>query len=351
MLSLTLTHRNRNFLFFNFFFFNFDFQKYPALTLEVAGDLRRAPVTFENTALTASNYEEAIAILKKRFGNKQQIINRHMDILVNVSPVINEDTRKLRELYDTLESHVRSLKSLGLPSGSYRSLPSSIIMSKLPQELRLIISGEIRDQEWQLDTIMRVLESELEARELAVRHDESLLSAEGQAFPNFKMGTTTSALFTTHSGPTCTYCKQSHPSNSCKMVTNPAARKDIPIKQGRCFVCLRKDHLSKNCPSKLPRCYFQGIQDKVVSCSLHGIGDASTKTYAAVIYLHVTMTVGGYVKLVASKSRVAPVKELTIPRLELLAALVLAGLITHVKEALELDATITNMPCWTLIFN
>ena len=42
-----LTHRNRNFL-LRLFFFNFDFQKYPALTLEVAGDLRRAPVTFEN---------------------------------------------------------------------------------------------------------------------------------------------------------------------------------------------------------------------------------------------------------------------------------------------------------------
>ncbi|XP_068712813.1 uncharacterized protein [Montipora foliosa] len=49
-------------------------------------------------SLTASNYEEAIAILKKRFGNKQQIINRHMDILVNVSPVIDEDPRKLREI-------------------------------------------------------------------------------------------------------------------------------------------------------------------------------------------------------------------------------------------------------------
>ena len=49
-------------------------------------------------SLMASNYEEAIAILKKRFGNKQQIINRHMDILVNVSPGINEDTRKLRKL-------------------------------------------------------------------------------------------------------------------------------------------------------------------------------------------------------------------------------------------------------------
>ena len=60
-----------------------------------------------------------------------------------------------------------------------------------------------------------------------------------------------------------------------------------------------------------------------------------------------TTTVGGYVKLVASKSRVAHVKEFTIPRLKLLAALVLARLIPHVKEALELDVTITNMTCWT----
>ena len=52
-------------------------------------------------SLSASNYEEAIAILKRRFGNKQQTINRHMDILLHVSPVTNQDTRKLRELYDT----------------------------------------------------------------------------------------------------------------------------------------------------------------------------------------------------------------------------------------------------------
>ena len=97
---------------------------------------------------------------------------------------------------------------------------------------------------------MHVFENELEARERAVLHDKSQSSAEGQAFPKFQIGTTTSALFTKHSGPTYMYCKQSHPSYSCKMVTNHAARKDILFKQGRCCVCLRKDHLSKNCASK-----------------------------------------------------------------------------------------------------
>ena len=34
--------------------------------------------------LTADNYKEAVSILKKRFGNKQQIISKHMDILLKL---------------------------------------------------------------------------------------------------------------------------------------------------------------------------------------------------------------------------------------------------------------------------
>ena len=63
--------------------------------------------TISGQSLTASNYKEAIAILRKRFGNKEQIINRHMEIFLNVSPVTNQDARK--GIYDILESHVGSL--------------------------------------------------------------------------------------------------------------------------------------------------------------------------------------------------------------------------------------------------
>ena len=39
-------------------------------------------------------------------------------------------------------------------------------MNERPQELRLLISREIKDQDYQLDNIMHALENELKAREL-----------------------------------------------------------------------------------------------------------------------------------------------------------------------------------------
>ena len=44
---------------------------------------RTAQETITGLTLTSTNYHEAISILKKRFGNKKQIIARHMDILLS----------------------------------------------------------------------------------------------------------------------------------------------------------------------------------------------------------------------------------------------------------------------------
>ena len=46
---------------------------------------RSAAEAISGLTLTASNYDEAIEILKGRFGNKQQIINRHMEILLTLT--------------------------------------------------------------------------------------------------------------------------------------------------------------------------------------------------------------------------------------------------------------------------
>ena len=74
---------------------------------------------------------------------------------------------------------------------------------------------------------------------------------------------------------------------------------------------------------------------RVTECYLYGFGDASKKAYCAVIYFVYRFEDGKtHVRLVASKTRVAPLKELSIPRLELMSARILAQLMHIIKNAL-----------------
>ena len=43
----------------------------------------------------------------------------------------------------------------------------------------------------------------------------------------------------------CTYCHKSHPSVHCNVIINVKARKSLLLKQGRCFICLKKTNICK----------------------------------------------------------------------------------------------------------
>ena len=81
-------------------------------------------------------------------------------------------------------------------------------------------------------------------------------------------------------------------------------------------------------PVSIPRCYLDGIDSSSVSLTLCSFCDASTKAYAAIVYLMVKTECGPRVQFVVSKTRVSPTQELMIPRLELLSSLLLARLMT-----------------------
>ena len=81
---------------------------------------------------------------------------------------------------------------------------------------------------------------------------------------------------------------------------------------------------------RIPRCYFS---HQPIDVQLHGFCDASERAYAAVVFFSSTSSEGKVeVRLVASKARVAPIKRQTIPRLELLGALILSLLVSKLKS-------------------
>ncbi|GBO34381.1 hypothetical protein AVEN_174602-1 [Araneus ventricosus] len=69
---------------------------------------------------------------------------------------------------------------------------------------------------------------------------------------------------------------------------------------------------------------------------IHGFADASTAAYGAAIYVQCPSSESKSTYLLCSKSRVAPIKPVTIPRLELCAALLLSQLTQRVIKALNL---------------
>ena len=71
---------------------------------------------------------------------------------------------------------------------------------------------------------------------------------------------------------------------------------------------------------------------------IHTFCDASKMAYGAVSYARFVLKDGtSHITLIWSKTRVAPLKTLTIPRLELMAALHGARFSNYVKDALTSD--------------
>ena len=243
--------------------------KFKYLQGSLTGDVAQ---TIAGLPLSGENYSAAVELLNKRFGNRQIIISRHIEGLMDLPKVTKEnDLRSLRQLYDKTESTVRSLKGIGITTESYGTLLTPIIMSKIPPEMRLLVSRQLKD-EWDLDGTLKILGEELSLREKCAYAPINATSGfNGMQATKTKTKTTpesTTATFmvenenvvakSNNSVPFCLFCGKQHYSSSCNSITNPDTRKRILREKKRCFVCLRAGHISRNCRSNSKCFHYQG---------------------------------------------------------------------------------------------
>lgn len=93
----------------------------------------------------------------------------------------------------------------------------------------------------------------------------------------------------------------------------------------------------------IPR-YTMG--EEVFNIQIHGFLDASGRAYGACVYIRTTSSQDQITtRLLCSKSRVAPLKSIALPRLELCGALLLAQLTSKVLKSLRIP--IRQIYYWT----
>ncbi|XP_066927907.1 uncharacterized protein [Clytia hemisphaerica] len=200
----------------------------------------KAEQTISGLALSNENYPIAMKLLEERFGDEQIIISSHMNKLLELPKIMNvRDIIGLRILYDTAESQIRSLQAFGLLVKNYGPLLVPVILSKLPDSLKLIISQKSDSDIWDAENILKVLQKEILAREKLNTIGETV--SDFGEFAGLHVGGGESRK------SSCTFCDGKHKSHNCRTVSNIEARKQIIRRKGLCFVCLEKGHLSKNC--------------------------------------------------------------------------------------------------------
>ena len=122
---------------------------------------------------------------------------------------------------------------------------------------------------------------------------------------------------------------------------------DQPIPESMQLLFLRwLDGMKQMKLWQVPRSYTGCAWCDNEKITLHAFGDASEKGYGACVYLAVRFNDGSMTSsLVISKARVAPLKKVTLPRLELLGALLCARLLTFVMSSLHLSSEV-DYRCW-----
>ena len=138
-----------------------DIQKFSYLRSLLQGDAARV---IEGFPLTHTNYIQAVELLKERFGKEHQIVYAYMQGLPELSRPTSTII-SLRTFQEKMESYIRGLQSLGQGQESFGNLPVSVILGKLPADVKRNMTLDHGNNKWKLQYLRQALNKEIDILE------------------------------------------------------------------------------------------------------------------------------------------------------------------------------------------
>ena len=209
--------------------------------------------TIAGLQLTSSNYSVALGLLKERFGDKQAQINAYHVALQDL-PGSSRKTSDLRKFYDSLETNLRCLASLGEDTSQLFYI--TLITGKLPRHTLAQLELTKGATPWSVKSLRKALQNYVVAQESAKRLSGQPVSDKPKESRPSNNTAKSSALLVGSSSSalnvTCAFCKEPHFSDECPKFTTIDSRKKEA--SSRCFRCLRQGHTTSTCQATKP-CY------------------------------------------------------------------------------------------------
>ena len=101
----------------------------------------KAKYALNSLELTSGNHDEAVLILKSRFGDPQVVIQSNIDVLLALHPVSSSSNiTDLRKIYDKVETVSRNLQRFEVQAEQFGPILIAVLLKKLSNVLRLQVS-------------------------------------------------------------------------------------------------------------------------------------------------------------------------------------------------------------------
>lgn len=213
----------------------------------------------EGIAITADTYEETKRILIGRYGDKNRIIQAHLDYIEALKPIPHATPYALNVTYIECNRRIQALKALGEKVDDYGRVLAPKLLRAFPDDIcrRWIIHAKReRIPEGHITKLMEFLYEEVEGALTTskIRGDSASLDSYTPTAATLQVNTKPERKdkrTKRRTSPFCAFCEsRDHWAQGCTKVTDVAERIEKLKSSQRCFLCLNRGHNSRDCSKK-----------------------------------------------------------------------------------------------------